>query len=72
MAERQTLIANLIDETDVKAKYDRQAKRLLANTAVLAWLLRSCIDEFHDFDVDYITGVSDSETGNILLQQNAF
>lgn len=54
MAERQTLIANLIDETDVKARYDRQAKRLLANTAVLAWLLRSCIDEFHDFDVDYI------------------
>ncbi len=36
MPERQTLIANLIDETDVKAKYDRQAKRLLANTAVLA------------------------------------
>lgn len=54
MAERQTLIANLIDETDVKAKYDRQVKRLIANTAILAWILHSCVDEFKGYDVDYI------------------
>ena len=54
MAERQTLIANLIDETDVKAKYDRQVKRLIANTAILAWILHSCVDEFKGYDVAYI------------------
>ena len=46
MAEKQTLIADMIDSTDLEAKYDSQAKRLVSMTVILAWILKTCVDEF--------------------------
>ncbi len=54
MAEKQTLIAELIDSADLDAKYDAQAKRLVSMTVILAWILKSCVDEFKEYDIDYI------------------
>ena len=54
MSKRQTLIADLIDSADLNAKYDAQAKRLISMTVILAWILKSCVDEFKGFDIDFI------------------
>lgn len=54
MAEKQTLIADLIDSADLDAKYDAQAKRLVSMTVILAWILNACVDEFKRFDIDFI------------------
>lgn len=55
MARKQTLIANMIDATGKDAQYDRQSKRLLSMTVILAWILKSCVKEFKDFSIEYIT-----------------
>ena len=54
VAEKQTLIAELIDSADLDAKYDAQAKRPVSLTVILAWILKSCVDEFKEYDIDYI------------------
>lgn len=54
MAQKQTLIAELIDSANLEAKYDAQAKRLVGMTVILAWILKSCVDEFKQFDVNFI------------------
>ncbi len=51
---KQTLIANLIDKTDVRAQYDEEAKRLLSLSEILAWILHTCVDEFKEFDIPFI------------------
>lgn len=55
MPKKQSLIANMIDIADKEAQYDRQSKRLLSMTVILAWILKSCVDEFRDFSIAYIT-----------------
>lgn len=50
----QTYLSNLIDISEDKAKYDRQAKKLLSSTGILAWILRSCVPEFFAFDIPFI------------------
>ena len=50
----QSYLSNLIDISEDKAKYDRQAKKLLSSTGILAWILKSCVPEFSAFDIPFI------------------
>ena len=43
--EVETQLAKLIQVTNEKAKYDTQVKKLLANEAILAWILKTCTEE---------------------------
>ena len=40
MKEIDTPLANDIDATDGKSKYDTQVKKVLANKIILAWILK--------------------------------
>ena len=44
--ESKTQLAKLIELTNDKAKYDAQVKKILANKAILAWILKTCTNEF--------------------------
>lgn len=44
-----TLLARHIDAAKEKVKYDSQVKTILANKAILAWILKTCTEEFADY-----------------------
>lgn len=67
--ERQTALAETIDIVADKAKYDQCAKRLLSYKAIDAWILKSCVQEFVDSDVDYIS--SHCLIGDVELSEHA-
>ena len=52
---QETNLANALDITEGKARYDRCAKKLLSFKAIDAWILKSCVEEFSDHDVEYIS-----------------
>jgi hypothetical protein len=43
-----------MDNASYEARYDRHCKNLLAHKIILAHILKECVEEFKDFDVDYI------------------
>lgn len=52
----------LIKQTLYKAAYDAACKRLLANRQILAWIMKSCLEEYKDYPVGeiaqkYIEGI---------------
>ena len=59
--EAESQIAKLIRVTNNKAKYDAQVKKLLANKAILAWILKTCTEEFAQFDPSEIVGFVEGE-----------
>ena len=81
--EDKTSIASGIDITQLKADYDAACKRLLSEKIILAWILKNCVLEFRDADVNeiaekYIEGepyisevpVAPDETGPVLRGLN--
>lgn len=52
--EVETQLAKLIQVTNEKAKYDTQVKKLLANEAILAWILKTCTEEFASYSPNEI------------------
>jgi hypothetical protein len=44
----------MITVADEKAAYDLACKRLLANKIILAWIMKSCVAEYRDIDVNEI------------------
>ena len=85
--ERKTGIASGIEVTQDKANYDAACKRLLSEKIILAWIMRSCLSEYRDIDVNeiaekYIEGtpvvsevpVAPDETGSRIrgLSQEQF
>ena len=52
--ETETTIAKAIHNTDKMARYDEACKELLSEKIILAWIMKSCVDEFRDIDVDKI------------------
>jgi hypothetical protein len=52
--EVQTSVAKNIDLANKRAQYDNNAKALLSNKSILAWLLKGCVKEFAPFDVAVI------------------
>lgn len=55
MEIENTLAKNITAAGD-KAAYDAACKRLLANKIILAWIMKSCIEEYRDLDVEEIAG----------------
>ncbi len=63
----KTPLASGIDITANKAAYDKSCKLLLAEKYVLAWILRTCAEEFSDMDIDTI--VKDCLDGQMYLEK---
>ena len=76
----QTMISKDIYTADYKAGYDEACKRLLSEKIILAWIMKSCLDEYRELDVfeiadKYIEGtvqaaevnVMPDDTGNVLI-----
>ena len=53
--EVETILAKNIEAAGDKAAYDAACKRLLANKIILAWIMKSCLEEYRDFDVEEIS-----------------
>ncbi len=53
MEIENTLAKNITAAGD-KAAYDVACKRLLANKTILAWIMKSCMEEYQDFAVNEI------------------
>ncbi len=51
---RKTSIAAGVDLTAKRAAYDAVCKRLLSEKIILAWIMRSCLDEYRNIDVNTI------------------
>ena len=52
--ELETTLAKNIRIADDKAKYDEACKRLLAEKTILAWIMKSCLEEYKEYDVNEI------------------
>ena len=52
--EVETPIAEEIRIIDKNAQLDAACKRVLAIKIILAWIMKSCLEEFRDFDVNEI------------------
>ena len=52
--EKETTVARKIRLLSSQARYDKACKRLLAEKIILAWILKSCVEEFQDCDVNEI------------------
>ncbi len=73
MAIVQTNLANTIDASEGKAKLDEYAKSLIRHKAVLARILKECVDEFKDFDVEFIQNeciVDEIQVSVVALDQD--
>ena len=60
--ERDTILSKSIDAAGVKARYDEACKKLLANKMILAWIMKSCLLEYRDAEIQdiaerYIEGI---------------
>ena len=52
--EGQNSLANRIDTASAMKTYDEACKKVLANRYILAWILKSCIWEYHDVPLEEI------------------
>lgn len=52
--EVENILAKNIAVAGNKAAYDTACKKLLANKVILAWIMKSCLEEYRDFDVEEI------------------
>ena len=59
--ESKTQLAKLIELTNDKAKYDAQVKKILANKAILSWILKACTNEFSAFSPKEIISCIEGE-----------
>lgn len=66
MAQKMTHIAKAVAASDNKAAYDAQAKKLLSDKNILAWILKYTAREFRDFEIpqikEFIEGVPEVGT----------
>ena len=52
--ETETTIARSIRATDERTRYDAACKRLLSEKIILAWIMKSCLEEYRDCTVEEI------------------
>ena len=50
----ENILAKNISSAGDKASYDAACKRLLANRVVLAWIMKSCLEEYRNCDIQDI------------------
>lgn len=48
---RETYLAHTIAQTEYEARYDKAAKKLLADRLVLAHILKGCVPEYRDLNI---------------------
>ena len=58
----KTTLSNDLDLADYKGKLDELCKRLLSNKTVIAWIMKSCMKEYNDYEIadiaqNYIEGI---------------
>ena len=49
-----TGLSRTLEATFQKEQYNNNAKAILSHTALLAWILKSCVSEFKGYSVEYI------------------
>ena len=52
--ETETTVAKKIRVLDDKARYDAACKRLLSERIILAWIMKACVEEFRDCEIQEI------------------
>ena len=52
--ERETTIGKKLQAMDDKVRYDAACKRLLSEKIILAWIMKSCLEEYRDYEVKEI------------------
>lgn len=52
--EMENILAKNITAAGEKAAYDAACKRFLANKIILAWIMKSCLEEYKEFSVNEI------------------
>ncbi len=65
--EVENTLAKNISSAGENAAYDAACKRLLANKIILAWIMKSCVEEYRDCSIQdiagkYICGAGDGRT----------
>lgn len=50
----ENILAKNINSAEDKASYDAACKRLLANKVILAWIMKSCLQEYRNCDIQEI------------------
>lgn len=53
--ELNNILAKLIETAGVNSAYDEACKCVLANKQILAWIVKSCIEEFNEYRIEDIT-----------------
>ena len=72
---KETYLAHTITQTDYEARYDRAAKKLLANKLVLAHILKDCVKEYQacsimDIVQKYIEGEPEVGTTGVNMDDS--
>ncbi len=60
-------LAHTIDQTEYDSRYDRTAKKLLANKQILAQIMKGCVNEYSDCTVDDIVENTSREPRRLAL-----
>ena len=73
---KETYLAHTITQTDYEARYDRAAKKLLANKLVLAHILKGCVKEYQvcsimDIAQKYIEGEPEVGTTGVYMDDSS-
>ena len=73
---KETYLAHTITQTDYEARYDRAAKKLLANKLVLANILKGCVKEYQacsimDIEQKYIQGEPEVGTTGVNMDDSS-
>ena len=73
---KETYLAHTITQTDYEARYDRAAKKLLANKLVLAHILKDCVKEYQDCSImdiaqKYIEGEPEVGTTGVYMDDSS-
>ena len=63
-----TTLANTLKVADEHIRYDECAKKVIANISVAALILKTCTDEFAEFDAEYI---ADNCIGHVSIVESA-
>lgn len=63
MTQLNTSFMSDIETADLRAQYDAEVKKILANKEVLAWVLQYCVDEFKGMPLQQIIPCIEGEPG---------
>lgn len=67
-----TLLKTTLESSDEKAMYDALCKQVLSNKMILAWIMKECVIEYRDIEVEeiaykYIEGEPEVGTTNVII-----